>query len=112
MTIEKKKYLLPLSLLIIGVVFCVTSALISLKTTGDWFARSGSILSFVSVVVQFILSDLKKAEVKKLFHSDIGLKQKFETIKIKDTRHNTLSIASGITGILGTLIWGYGDLLF
>lgn len=112
MIIERRKYRLPFALLIFGIAFSLTSAYASLDSEGDWFARSGAILSFVSVVVQFLLSNLKKSELETLFRSNISLKQKIHDVKIKDVRHDTLSFASGATGLIGTLIWGYVDLLF
>ena len=112
MIIDKKKYRQPIILLIFGIAFSLISAYASLYSEGDWFARSGAILSFVSVVVQFLLSNLKKSEIENLFRSNIGLKEKIQTIKIKDVRHEVLSLTSGITGLVGTLIWGYGDLLY
>ncbi|PWH84676.1 hypothetical protein [Brumimicrobium oceani] len=112
MIIEKRKYRQPIILLVFGIVFSLFSDYASLDSEGDWFARSGAVLSFVSVVVQFLLSNLKKTELESLFRSKIGLKAKIQTVKIKDKRHEFLSFASGITGLVGTLIWGYGDLLF
>jgi len=82
MKIAKQKYRLPLSLLIFGVVFSIGSAISSLDSDGDWFARSGAVLSFVSVVVQFLLSNLKKNELENLFYSKTGLKEKFKSIRI------------------------------
>lgn len=112
MIIDKNKYRRPLVLLIFGIVFSLISAYASLVSEGDWFARSGAILSFVSVVVQFLLSNLKKNELENLFRSNIGLKEKINHVKIKDKRFEVLSLSSGITGLVGTLIWGYGDLLY
>ncbi len=112
MIIDKNKYRRPVLLLIFGVFFSIISAYASLDSEGDWFARSGAILSFISVVVQFLLSNLKKSELESLFRSNKGLKEKINTIKVKDARHEFLSLASGITGLVGTLIWGYGDLLY
>lgn len=57
MVIHKKKYRIPIGLLVFGTVFCLVSAIISIRSTGDWFMRSGAVLSFVSVAVQLILSN-------------------------------------------------------
>ncbi|MCX7548145.1 hypothetical protein OS188_09285 [Xanthomarina sp. F1114] len=112
MIIQKKNYRLPVALLIFGVIFCVISAFMSLNSTETWFARSGAVLSFVSVAIQFILSNLKKAEIENLFKTDLGLREKFDVVKEKDTLHDFISVSSTITGLIGTIIWGYGDLLF
>ena len=101
-----------MALLVFGMIFCIISAFMSLNSTETWFARSGAVLSFVSVVIQFLLSNLKKVEIENLFKSDLGLREKFNVVKEKDTLHDFISIASTVTGLIGTIIWGYGDLLF
>ena len=110
--LEKKKYRLPILLLSFGILFCITSAYATIGSTENWFSRSGAILTFVSVVVQFQLSNLRKEEIENLFNSGTGIKEKFKNIKHKNPLHEIVFIISGITGLVGTLIWGYGDLLF
>lgn len=112
MVINKKKYRTPIFLLVFGITFSIISAIVSINATENWFARSGAVLSFVSVVIQFILSNLKKSEIKNLFKSNIGLKGKVEAIREKDVYHDVISTLSGATGLIGTIIWGYGDLLY
>lgn len=109
--LEKKKYRLPILLLSFGILFCIVSAIASINSTESWFSRSGAILTFVSVVVQFLLSNLRKGEIENLFNSGKGIKEKFKNIKHKNPLHEVVYITSGITGLVGTLIWGYGDLL-
>lgn len=111
MVIERKKYRIPFALLVFGVVFCIISGYFSIDSAEDWFGRSGAVLSFVSVVIQFILSDMKKSEIENLFNANIGLKQKFKVAREKDPIHDFISAASTITGLVGTIIWGYGDLI-
>lgn len=110
--LEKKKYRLPILLLSFGILFCIASAFATINSAENWFSRSGSILTFVSVVVQFLLSNLRKEEIENLFNSGTGIKEKLKNIKHKNPLHETVFIISGITGLVGTLIWGYGDLLF
>ncbi|WP_034258872.1 hypothetical protein [Aequorivita capsosiphonis] len=110
MVINRKKYRTPFLLLIFGIAFCIISGYFSIDATEDWFGRSGAVLSFVSVAIQFILSDMKKAEIENLFNANIGLKQKFKVAREKDPIHDFMSAASTITGLVGTIIWGYGDL--
>ena len=110
--LEKKKYRLPVLLLSFGIIFCIGSAFASINATESWFARSGAILTFVSVVVQFLLSNLRKEEIENLFNEGSGIREKIKNIKNKNPLHESVFIISGITGLIGTLIWGYGDLLF
>ena len=110
--LEKKKYILPIFLLSFGLFFCIASAFATIGSNENWFSRSGSILSFISIVVQFILFNLRRDELKNLFDSGTGLREKFKNIEKKSTIHQVVYITSGITGLVITLIWGYGDLLF
>lgn len=112
MIIEKKKFRVPVVLLIFGVVFCVASAIFAINTPGDWFARSGAVLSFISVVVQFFISNLKRSAIESLFQKDLGIRHKFNVVREKDMRAEIVSDASVATGLLGTIIWGYGDLFY
>lgn len=112
MIIDKKKLRFPIILLIFGITFSITSAIISINTDGNWFARSGAVLSFVSVVVQFMLSNMKKSEIERLFESNLGLKHKMKALKQKDDLNNSVSAVSIATGLVGTFIWGYGDLFY
>lgn len=112
MVIEKKKYRIPIALLIFGISFCIVSAVYAAKTSGEWFGRSGAVLSFVSVVVQFYISNLKRSEIESLFKTDLGIRDKFNAIKEKDVVEAFVSISSIATGLIGTIIWGYGDLFY
>jgi len=112
MVIHTKKHRLPILLLLIGIICCISSAFISIYSSDSWFSRSGLILSFVSVAVQFILSSLKKAELENIFKQDLRLKEKVQLVKETDVMHEIISVVLFSTGLIGTLIWGYGDLLF
>lgn len=112
MVLAKKNYRIPIILLVFGIVFCIISGIISIESPEDWFMRSGAVLSFVSVSIQFILSSLKKSEIENLFNSDLRLKEKFKAVREKDVIHDFISGASVVTGLIGTIIWGYGDLFY
>lgn len=108
MFIDSKKYRKPIVLLVITLAFCVFSTIVSVNETINWFSRSGAVLGSSSVVVQFFLSQIRKEEGENTFSSDLKLKEKFNQVKKQNTIHRNLQIDSGITGSLGTLIWGYG----
>lgn len=112
MIIEKHKYRIPIFLLLFGVIFCTISTIVSVGSSDNWFARSGAVLSFVSVAIQFILSNLKKSKIENLFKSDMPIREKFQMVKEKDVLHDVISVSSVFTGLIGTIIWGYGDLLY
>ncbi len=59
MVVHKKNYRIPIGLLVFGMLLCIASAIVFTRSTGDWFMRSGAVLSFVSVAVQLILTNFK-----------------------------------------------------
>lgn len=72
MIVAREKFRTSTLLLTIGLLISIGSAWVSAYTgNGDWFARSGAVLSFVSVVVQFSLSNIKKTELERLFKQDL-----------------------------------------
>ena len=73
--------------------------------------RSGSILTFVSIVSHFILTNTKRNEVIQLFESDLDINKKVEKVRRKDRYYEILYNLSFIIGLIGTIIWGYGDLI-
>lgn len=112
MVLERKKYRIPIVLLVFGTAFCAFSGFYAVNTSGEWFARSGAVLSFVSVVVQFFISNLKRSGIETLFKTDMGIRDKFKVIREKDILEEVVSISSIVTGLIGTIIWGYGDLFY
>jgi len=73
--------------------------------------RSGSILTFVSIVSHFILTNTKRNEVIQLFESELDINKKVEKVRRKDRYYKILYNLSFIIGLIGTIIWGYGDLI-
>lgn len=77
----------------------------------NWFARSGAIVVLLAVVVEYrtnshIYEDVQRAQ----FHQSII--DLSVPIKAKPTKKRMrISIAAHVLVFLGTLIWGYGDLV-
>ena len=78
-----------------------------IETINIWFQRSGSITVLLSLVAEYVISRL---------HGIIrpaGFTSK-ETENIRKKLENPLMVLryiGGGTAVLGTIIWGYGDLL-
>jgi hypothetical protein len=76
----------------------------------NWFSRSGSIVVLLSVVVEYRISshiyeDIQRADFQQ---SKINL---LVPIKAKPTKQRKrVSNAAHFLLVLGTIIWGYGDL--
>ena len=96
-------------LLIAGIWVCCSYWKPFTDDEGVWFARSGAIMILCAVIVEFrfnnkvvekIRGTIKKAAVSKL-PLDTGIKKEQEYI----------AYAAHIFVGLGTIIWGYGDLI-
>ena len=78
------------------------------ETQASWFQRSGSIMVVMTIWVQFKLF----AIAGYLDPSDTAYVVPFDTPKVYSTMHNIISLTTTVVMILGTLIWGYGDIPF
>ena len=104
------KFKTEIILLAIASIWVVLSYFIPFTDDeGFWFARSGAIMVLLAVIVEFrfnnivvkkISSTIKKAVLSKLA-LDTGIQKEQKNIAI--TAH--------IFVVLGTIIWGYGDLI-
>ena len=74
-----------------------------------WFARSGSIMVLLSVIVEYKLAVLQQNKINRAIQksSYIGMPARSKLSK----EYNYISTVTHVFVILGTLIWGYGDLL-
>ena len=103
---------MPTIVLIIGMFLCVISAIIAKGTDGVFFARSGSILCLLGTAAQFILSNTRKTTIETILTSEASRLQKLKMIHDKPKGYSVLFALSSTAGVLGTLVWGYGDLFY
>jgi hypothetical protein len=109
----KKEYLGPTIVLLMGMFFCLISAFIARGTDGVFFARSGAILCLLGTAAQFILSHTRRRNLETILTtSDLSKHQKLKMIHDKPKGYQVLFGLSSTAGVLGTLVWGYGDLLY
>ena len=93
-------------------LFTLFSYYLSEKTGTDWFSRSGSVMGLMGAVATFRLVGV--------FHSALGtaLEQGLASVPREvavalapPKSYQVLSYFGYLTGVVGTLIWGYGDQL-
>lgn len=102
--------ILDLALLILSLGWGVFSYFCSHNTgEGMWFSRSGSVMVLICVIVEYRLGNLQqigfKDPQKALQHEIVSAGQQAEYKKYIDWfAHFQI--------VIGTIIWGYGDLLF
>lgn len=80
----------------------------ALKSPGSWFQRSGALTTLAAAWVQVLLLR---------FQSNVTLTGFVKTIEKYPIQrytqlYNVLLYAAGTVALLGTAIWGYGDLLY
>ena len=76
---------------------------------GDWFQRSGAIVVLISVILEIRQSLAKQPRANfrhYIDNSPVMIKQYFPTVR------NLFHWIAWGGIVIGTLIWGYGDLFF
>ncbi len=107
-----KRFKTPILLFSLGVISVIASAIADYYTNGNWFARSGSILTFTSVLSNFIITSIKRKEIISVLEGSKDKKEKANKLRTKDTEYKSMQFVAFTLGLIGTIIWGYGDLLF
>ena len=99
-------------LIAVAWLFALFSYYLSMKTNGDWFTRSGAVMGLSAAAVTFRLANFyQRALATALKEGLVSLPRGIE-LRLEPPRpHVVLSYLGYLTGIVGTGIWGYGDLL-
>jgi len=93
-------------------IFAVVSFLLSRQGAVDWFSRSGAVLCLMAAAANFALVKVHQRDLAQIFKDqEHSRREKAEEILIPPATYTTLARLSYVTGIVGTAIWGYGDLL-
>ena len=93
-------------------LFAVFSYYLSRKTGSDWFSRSGSVMALVGAAVTFRHANFQQhALATALKEGLVSVTREIELTLKPPTSYTVLSYLGYLTGIVGTGIWGYGDLL-
>lgn len=91
-------------------LFALFSYYLSRKTGTDWFTRSGSMMSLIGAAITF-RHFYQSALATALNEGLLSIRGEIELRLKPPTSYRILSYLGYLTGIIGTLIWGYGDLL-
>jgi len=108
----KRKLYQSAVLLILGLCAPLSACMFSWMPLGEtlpiWFQRSGSILVLFSVITEFILLSM---------HTTFYPGENTVTDTVDDNIQNyklpydILSVLTASFSIIGTIIWGYGDII-
>jgi hypothetical protein len=84
----------------------------SLKTGKDWFPRSGSVMCLFGAAGAFrLINSHNKALFLALTEHVITAERELALGLAPSKHYQRGSYFAYLTGIVGTLIWGYGDLM-
>ena len=93
-------------------LFAAFSFYLSGKTGADWFSRSGAIMALVGAAVTFRLANFyQRALATALKEELVSVSKEIELHLEPPKSYVRLLYLGYLTGIIGTGIWGYGDLL-
>ena len=93
-------------------LFAAFSYYLSRKTGVDWFSRSGAVMGLVGAAVTFRLGNFyQRGLATALKEGLVSVSREIELRLEPPRAYVLLSYFGYLIGIVGTGIWGYGDLL-
>jgi hypothetical protein len=99
-------------LLLASWLFAAFSYYVSTKSQIDWFGRSGSVMGLAAAASTFRLVGFFQGGLASALHKGLTTTEREIELVLDPPRYYSLcSYFSYLTGIVGTVIWGYGDLL-
>lgn len=102
----------PIGLLLFGYLVTSASLVAELSFGHSLFPRSGALLVAFSVLAQFRLLHSRDVHHNgQLQAHAAGQRVDFGQIH-PNARHQTLEWVAHTSSVLGTILWGYGDLVF
>jgi hypothetical protein len=93
-------------------LFGAFSFYVSRKTGTDWFTRSGVVMALVGAAVTFRLTSFYQRALATALREELVSVSKEIELHLEPPKSYVRLLYFGyLTGIVGTGIWGYGDLL-
>jgi hypothetical protein len=93
-------------------IFAALSYYLSRKTGTDWFSRSGSVMALTGAVASFRVMNIYQSRlVMALNEGLVSVSREVELALEPPRSFRMLAYFGYLTGVVGTGIWGYGDLL-
>lgn len=113
LSMENRKYTIEWWLIGVAIFVAIISIIADYYSNDvNWFARSGSIIVLLAAIVEFKVSSHIYDEIQRAAVIQTIVKLPVP-IKAQPTKSkNTVSNAAHILLVVGTIIWGYGDLVW
>ena len=93
-------------------LFAAFSYYLSEETGADWFTRSGSVMCLIGAIAAFRLVGVARNALATALREGLASVPREIELALEPPKSvKVLSYLCYLTGIVGTAIWGYGDLL-
>jgi len=107
-----KRYILPTALLVLAAVVLVVAFAAGVYYAAHWFPRGASVVIFLAAAAEYLLSQAESLEINKRTAGIGGLScGMIENLDMPEPFGTIRRSAHIIIGV-GTLAWGFGDLIF
>jgi hypothetical protein len=81
------------------------------KTGTDWFTRSGSLMGLMGAIGTFRLTSLLQKQLSIALKEGLTVERQIEISLDPPKSYQATAYFCYLTGVVGTVIWGYGDVL-
>jgi hypothetical protein len=92
-------------------LFSAVSYYATRKTGTDWFTRSGSLMAMMGAIGTFSLSSLLQKQLKIALKEGLTVERHIEISLDPPKSFQLTAYFCYLSGIVGTVIWGYGDVI-
>jgi len=108
--IKLSRLKLEVSLLVLSFSWVLFSYFYSFGQEPDtFFARSGAVMVLLAVIVEFRLNNELFKVMQNNFYANYS---KVKPVPSLPPRHKIISRLAHLFVVVGTFIWGYGDIIF
>ncbi|PCI53102.1 MAG: hypothetical protein COB36_13450 [Alphaproteobacteria bacterium] len=108
---ESKKIKLQTAALLSAWLFSILSLAFDFVSMGGFFSRSGSMLVLVAIIISYQLLASRNAYHNQQLNKQIAGNDVDFTQIHPSPYHQKLELFGQFTAVIGTVIWGYADLI-
>lgn len=110
---KHRKYTIEWSLIGVAILVAAVSVIADYYSTDyNWFARSGSVVVLLAAFIEFKVSSHIYDDIQRIqfLQATVEMPVPFKAKPTKSRRN--VSFVAHILLVTGTIIWGYGDLIW
>jgi hypothetical protein len=93
-------------------MFSAVSFYVTKKTGTDWFTRSGSLMGLMGAIGAFRLTSILQRQLRIALKEGLtSVERHIELFLDPPNSYQVTAYFCYLSGVVGTMIWGYGDVL-